>query len=1770
MMKALAGLRFCTIRLLAASFLALLCLNATEGPWPLTTRAARGFADAYADEPSVHPRDYYLGTYGARCIHSLTGVVTSEDSAERLTCFSGRGIRVALLDTGLCAGITERSRNSVTCTSVIPGVACEDAGCAHGTRSVSVLAGHLAVPPLTGKPAKKSARCSSEGGLCLTGQYFGLAPDATVRVFRVFDRHKRTQQRYLVHALDTLLREAEEGEAGRLRGVWNTSDSHIRRRRDATVDVISLSYGSEDYYDNSQVQDRLYRLMHEYGVIVVAAAGNARLRFGSVQSPADMPDVLAVGALRIERHGTSRRATRTRRTLGTHARGDPAAHALSHLSRSASVLGDLAESFSAGGGDKSVARFSGRGPTTWELPFGAGRAKPDLIALGQNVWAVQGVSAAAFAAVTPRMRHASPALQLRSASGTSIAAPIVAGVVVLCLEAARSSRSVVTAPNITKGSALDSLRQNRITRISDSLRVRAAILRTATPLVETAASPPLSPHSPPAAAAHSDPSATAAHEHPRRVLAGVPLLQLYARYLHVSRVSILAQGAGEVQPLRALHAIIAGTRAPTSLNAPDPLRTCDSFAIPPFVRIGCEMPSDTSSIGVGIPQRCRPPHDPAGAADVVSPLPALPGVPLEAQPAAYWWPFSDLPVYPGATPVLLNISIHLCPSPASAAADCASPDTAAAPRGKAARLESARPYARVAYTLTKVSGYARAREAHPSTNSSCHHGAQSIPLFSSGVPDDRRARSHSSASPLNSSARYASSRTSFTGGEVEGGEDAILGPRHMRNGEPPSTKRRRTQQRWTRRLLRVATELTVVASRSRTRSYLGKQQPSPPPTSFSLSVAISSPTSAHTRLCYDAARETVVVRRERGKKAQSGAKGAAPGQRSANSHGSPDEWHTRNGAEVPKDTDSCVPLLHLFRALDVEGALHIFTGESSSQPTLTVPFAVRVVQPPPRAQRVLIDTSLDWFNPPKATSDLFIAGDDPHESTAGVAPRRGPRRQGDERAYAEANGGDHPHTNLSLLWLYLRHTLGMAVGTFPLLRMSAMASSIEAGGSAALSPSAKRLSSASLARQMAPADALAQVGTLIIVDPELPLTPGMRRLLTHAVLSGGANCSADGLNILLVTEWYSADVAAQLHWTRDENLYETDRSRRGSGAEASEAAADVDGDRNVVRHLRAYRRLANSSTRGLPGSSHVPSWNRWLSEVTAASGAMSNGSGCNVAANQTSEGLRDVRPARLFELSEELVIDGVFVVSAAAPAGGSGPDGHGATTYGGGGGVSTLAKPADLRSLGHLRAAGVLQWRLPAQAAVEQEGKGIASAGASKELREANVNSSGGGTRSTDCPSSAQTVPSTVAGEAVMCNVLLSWAQLQRRLVKRTIVGTSGGSSSASGRAEGAAVVVDGWEDVLMGRREGHPVRIGGLKPVEAGQRAPDKANASAVTPRLTHGILGFLALPPPTTCAAAAPACRFRRGRIAIVTDSDCLSTSDRHAQDTLDELEGLLYPPSASSSPPPARCATWECFARSPDGQRLLQAESTQSSLCVEVVKELLLWAHTGNWHRWRDAAQLHCEARTWAPAAHCGTADTSPGTSLTLEAGAWTVDVDSAEDTGADDLLGTAPKRAHVGEVVWRLWAALMESTASGAVAFLDGLEGRDRFQDIYKAGQDAATAKMMRALMVSYHGDWRVHLEDSNMSPSSTGAADNSYSKPQRTTVGWRSGQPTMQQPAQQTSLINRLLPLNDLLLSLRWMQHPVVLGQLMATAGVLLGLWLWRAWSFLQKRRRQRA
>ena len=86
-----------------------------------------------------------------------------------------------------------------------------------------------------------------------------------------------------------------------------------------------------------------------------------------------------------------------------------------------------------------IARFSSRGMTTWELPDGYGRVKPDIVTYGSTVLG------------------SSLSGGCRTLSGTSVASPVAAGAVALLLSSVRGShRRALINPASIKQILMDS------------------------------------------------------------------------------------------------------------------------------------------------------------------------------------------------------------------------------------------------------------------------------------------------------------------------------------------------------------------------------------------------------------------------------------------------------------------------------------------------------------------------------------------------------------------------------------------------------------------------------------------------------------------------------------------------------------------------------------------------------------------------------------------------------------------------------------------------------------------------------------------------------------------------------------------------------------------------------------------------------------------------------------------------------------------------------------------------------------------------------------------------------------------------------------------------------------------------------------------------------------------------------------------------------------------------------------------------------------------
>ncbi len=165
---------------------------------------------------------------------------------------TGRGIRVAVLDTGLDLAHPDLAGRAVTATSFVPGQSAQD-GHGHGTHCVGTACGPRTVE-------------GSHG--------YGVASEAEVFVGKV------------------LSDEGSGTDAEILAGIaWAVRNG---------CQVISMSLGA-DTPEPSPAYTAAGRRALDQGSLIVAAAGNNGDRgsggFGFVGAPANSPDILAVGAL---------------------------------------------------------------------------------------------------------------------------------------------------------------------------------------------------------------------------------------------------------------------------------------------------------------------------------------------------------------------------------------------------------------------------------------------------------------------------------------------------------------------------------------------------------------------------------------------------------------------------------------------------------------------------------------------------------------------------------------------------------------------------------------------------------------------------------------------------------------------------------------------------------------------------------------------------------------------------------------------------------------------------------------------------------------------------------------------------------------------------------------------------------------------------------------------------------------------------------------------------------------------------------------------------------------------------------------------------------------------------------------------------------------------------------------------------------------------------------------------------------------------------------
>lgn len=172
------------------------------------------------------------------------------------SAFTGRGVKVAVLDTGFDFSHPDFTGRNIISKSFVPNETADD-GHGHGTHCIGTACGKTDT----------------------AGVRYGIASDCDIYVGKVLSNQGSGAQQYI------------------LDGITWAADSGCQ--------VISMSLGSRVWpgmgYDI--VYERAAKYANSKGAVIVAAAGNDSQRsmgvYNPVGSPADCPSVLAVAALDI-------------------------------------------------------------------------------------------------------------------------------------------------------------------------------------------------------------------------------------------------------------------------------------------------------------------------------------------------------------------------------------------------------------------------------------------------------------------------------------------------------------------------------------------------------------------------------------------------------------------------------------------------------------------------------------------------------------------------------------------------------------------------------------------------------------------------------------------------------------------------------------------------------------------------------------------------------------------------------------------------------------------------------------------------------------------------------------------------------------------------------------------------------------------------------------------------------------------------------------------------------------------------------------------------------------------------------------------------------------------------------------------------------------------------------------------------------------------------------------------------------------------------------
>jgi len=177
---------------------------------------------------------------------------------------TGTGLTVAVLDSGIRK--THQSlRNKVVYEANFTDAPSADDIFGHGTQVAYMVA----------------------GGMHAQGEKAGVSPGASIINIKVINDEGLGTDEDIVMGIDRVCDLAEEA---RRNGLWPTDDM--------CPNVINLSLGGEDDGDeDNPVRAACRQASTEYGLDVIAAAGNTGPKMTTIMLPACEPEVIAVGAV---------------------------------------------------------------------------------------------------------------------------------------------------------------------------------------------------------------------------------------------------------------------------------------------------------------------------------------------------------------------------------------------------------------------------------------------------------------------------------------------------------------------------------------------------------------------------------------------------------------------------------------------------------------------------------------------------------------------------------------------------------------------------------------------------------------------------------------------------------------------------------------------------------------------------------------------------------------------------------------------------------------------------------------------------------------------------------------------------------------------------------------------------------------------------------------------------------------------------------------------------------------------------------------------------------------------------------------------------------------------------------------------------------------------------------------------------------------------------------------------------------------------------------